>query len=367
MSWDLRQIRRELHRIPELAFAENETKALLLQYLQTLDGIRIHTFKQSTGILAEYSHGTGDYRLFRADMDALPVSERTGCGFESQNPGMMHACGHDVHMTVLLGLIERIVSQRPEKNLLFLFQPAEEGQGGAESVLGEGLIQQFPVRGVFALHVSNGLPVGKVSSRSGVFFGIPQEFDVIFQGVSSHAAYPEQGVNALLTALDFMRLMHCDIEDLASREKVIWHVGKVNSGTVRNVVPALCKLEGTQRSLAREVQDQVNALMLKNCALAAAKTGAEYEVEFLGSYDPVVNDPDLVSELQRVCAETEVEYSEAETALTGEDFGFFTTLYPGLLFWLGSGCGHPLHSDKFLADEACIPVGIRIFERLALS
>ncbi len=367
MSWDLGQIRRELHQIPELAFAENATKALLLRYLRTLEGIRIHTFERSTGILVEHSHGEDAYRLFRADMDALPVSENTGCGFTSQNPGMMHACGHDVHMTVLLGLIERVVALRPERNLLFLFQPAEEGQGGAESILGEGLIQQFPIRGVFALHVASGLPVGKVASRSGVFFGIPQEFDVVFKGVSSHAAYPEQGVNALLTALDFMRLMQREIADLAQKERVIWHVGKMSSGTVRNVVPGLCKLEGTQRSLAKAVKEQVNTLTLKNCALAAAKTGAEYEVNFLGTYDPVVNDAELVEELQKVCAETGIAFEEAETALTGEDFGFFTSLYPGLLFWLGSGCGHPLHSDKYLAEEACIPVGIRIFERLALN
>ncbi|MBW6514783.1 MAG: amidohydrolase [Candidatus Syntrophosphaera sp.] len=366
MSFDLGQLRRELHRIPEPAFAEHETKALLLSQLRQLEGIRVHEFATNPGILVEYSQGEGDYRLFRADMDALPVTENTGCGFASLHEGMMHACGHDVHMTVLLGLIERITATKPERNLLFLFQPAEEGQGGAESVLAEGLIQTFPVGEVFALHVASGLPVNTVSSRAGVFFGIPQEFDVIFKGRSAHAAYPEQGVNALSAGIEFMRLTQSGIAELAASARVICHIGKMSSGTVRNVVPDLCKLEGTQRSLTKEISHKINELILANCALAARSTCAEYEVDFLRSYDPVVNSEGLVEELQRICPELGIRYEDAEIALAGEDFGFFTTLYPGLLFWLGSGCGEPLHSGKFLPDETCIPVGIDVFEQLAL-
>lgn len=366
MSLDLIRLRQELHQIPETAFDEHRTKALLLEQLKQLEGIRIHEFAKSTGLLVEYSRGEGGYRLFRADMDALPVSENTGCDFTSLNTGLMHACGHDVHMAVLMGLIAKVARTKPEKNLLFLFQPAEEGQGGAESVLGEGLIQSFPVESVFALHVASGLPVGAVSSRAGTFFGIPQEFDVTFKGKSAHAAFPEKGINALQAGLDFIARMQADITELAHSEKVIWHVGKMESGTVRNVVPDRCKLEGTQRTLSKSVRDRVNALMLENCSRTASQTGAEYQLDFLGTYDPVVNSEELVLELKEVCAELGLHYEEAEIALTGEDFGFFTTRYPGLLFWLGSGCEHPLHSDKFLPEAACIEVGIRIFEQLAL-
>ncbi|NLN85252.1 MAG: N-acetyldiaminopimelate deacetylase, partial [Candidatus Cloacimonetes bacterium] len=197
MSLNLSQIRRELHRVPELAFREHKTKELLLAQLEKLPRIRVQEFSTNTGILVEYSEGNGPYRLFRADMDALPITENTGCAFSSQHPGLMHACGHDIHMTVLLGLIERVVSQALPRNLLFLFQPAEEGEGGAQSVLAEGLIQEYEVEAAFALHVASGLPVGTVSSRAGIFFGIPQEFDVSFIGRSAHAAFPEKGVNAL--------------------------------------------------------------------------------------------------------------------------------------------------------------------------
>lgn len=365
MSFDLAALRRDLHRIPELAFREENTKQLILSCLRRIPGVRIHEFAANPGILVEYSHGDGPYRLFRADMDALPISENTGCAFASQNPGIMHACGHDVHMTVLLGLIELVASEALKKNLLFLFQPAEEGEGGAQSVIASGLIQRFDVEAAFALHVASGMPVGTVSSRSGVFFGVPQEFDVEFTGKPAHAAFPEEGINALDAGREFLRLMEIDTAPLAERHRVICHVGKMSAGTIRNVVPDRCQLEGTQRSLDKAVSLKINALISRNAALAAQKLGAEFRVDFLGSYDPVVNHAALVDELKQVSADTGTSFREAEVALTGEDFGFFTTLYPGLLFWLGSGRAEPLHSDKFLPDEACIEIGVKIFAALA--
>ncbi len=362
---NLSAIRRELHQIPEPAFREAKTKALILSYLAKIPGLRIHEFSSNTGILVEYSHGAGPHRLFRADMDALPITENTGCDFASQHPGQMHACGHDVHMTVLLGLIDLVAAEAVPRNLLFLFQPAEEGQGGAQSVLAEGLIQRFEVESAFALHVASQLPVGTVSSRAGVFFGVPQEFDVEFTGRAAHAAFPEEGINALDPGREFLRLMEIDIAQLARDERVICHVGKISAGTVRNVVPDRCQLEGTQRSLDKATSLRINALISHNAALAAEKYGAGFRVDLLGSYDPVVNSAALIEALQRVCAETGTEYREAEVALTGEDFGFFTSLYPGLLFWLGSGCHEPLHSDKFLPDAACIDVGVKILAALA--
>lgn len=367
MSFDLYSLRRELHRIPETAFSEQRTKALLLEQLSRLDGITVHQFQNSPGLLVEYSHGEGGYRLFRADMDALPIAENTACGFESENPGVMHACGHDVHMTVLLGLIDRIAEHRAAANLLFLFQPAEEGQGGAESVLSEGLIQSFGALEAYALHVASGLPVGSISSRAGLFFGIPQEFDITFQGRAAHAAFPEQGVDALLAGAEFLRLIHAAVAELAASERVICHIGKLNCGIARNIVSDRCVIEGTLRTLSKQAREQAQGLILQSCAAAADKLGAEFRVDWLGTYDPVVNSPELTERLERACTGLGLDYQEAEIALTGEDFGFFTTLYPSLLFWLGAGCGYPLHSDRFLAEEACIPIGVSVFERLALS
>lgn len=362
-------LRHKLHAIPEIAFEEVKTKATLLEQLAALrlDATwKIRQFARSTGILVEYrgqeveesSSREGGFRLFRADMDALPSVEKTGCSFVSQHPGFMHACGHDVHMAVLMGLIAKVASAKPRRNLLFLFQPAEEGKGGAQSILSEGLIQSYNVDSAIALHVASEMPVGTISSKPGIFFGIPQEFDVVFRGKAAHVAFPEKGVNALAAGLEFMNRISTSVAELARRERVLFNIGKAASGVIRNVIPAECRLEGTHRSLSTAARDAMNGFIKESAEQAAQSIGAKAEVELLCSYDPVVNNAALVGELQAACNKLGYNYLEAETAMTGEDFGFFTTLYPGLLFWLGSGCDKPLHSDQFIPDDACIEVGI---------
>ncbi len=376
MVFDTLALRRLLHQSPEMAFGEQRTKAILLQHLRSIMDhhapgwvtacpFSIHEFATSPGILVEYTVDDGPYRLFRADMDALPVSENTACDFASQTPGMMHACGHDIHMTVLMGLIDALCVTGSRRNLLFLFQPAEEGQGGAESVLAEGILQRYPIESVIALHVGSDMPVGTVASRAGIFFGIPQEYDVEFRGRAAHVAFPEKGVNAISAALDFMNRMQEDISTLEKSQRVIFHVGKISGGTIRNVIADRCVLEGTHRSLDKPARDMMNSLIHTNAEAAAQTIGAEQEARLLCSYDPVVNHPVLVEELAAKCQTLDVRYSTAPVVMTGEDFGFFTSMYPGLLFWLGSGSSYPLHSDRFLPDEACIAIGIKVFLALA--
>lgn len=366
---DILGIRHALHQIPELAFAEHKTKALILTSLHGIigDGENwlIKQFANSTGILVAYSPVKGKYRLFRADMDALPVTEPAGCEFASLHSGYMHACGHDVHISVLLGLIQEIAQIKPERNLLFLFQPAEEGKGGAQAVLSEGLIQAYDVESAFALHVAGDMPVGTISSKAGIFFGIPQEFNVNFAGKAAHVAYPEKGINALQAGMDFMNLMRAPIAELSRTERVIFHVGKMSGGSIRNIIADSCVLEGTHRSLSKNACAAMNSMIIENASLAAKSLGAEAEVELLCSYDPVINNAELVTELETVCHSLGYHYEEAETAMTGEDFGFFTSMYPGLLFWLGSGCNWPLHSEKFLPLDECLEVGIKTMLKLA--
>ncbi|MCK9308743.1 MAG: amidohydrolase [Candidatus Cloacimonetes bacterium] len=364
-------LRHALHQIPELAFKEHKTKALLLKYLHNVPGIAdkrwtFHEFKHSNGILVAYNAGYGAYKLFRADMDALPIQETVISNYSSQHKGFMHACGHDVHMSILMGLIYRIAEGTPATNLLFLFQPAEEGKGGAQSVLGEGIIQSYDISSAIALHVASDLAAGTISSKAGIFFGIPQEFDVRFYGKSAHVAYPEKGINALQAGLDFMNQITNAIHELNKTERVIYHVGKMNAGDIRNIIPAKCILEGTHRSLKKEVCNSMNQMTYDYADSCAKALGATAKVELHCSYDPVVNDAALVQQLMTACAALNMEYQEAETAMTGEDFGFFTSLYPGMLFWLGSGCNQPLHSDKFLPADECIESGIALMHHLAL-
>ena len=372
---ELYGLRKKLHQNPELAFEEHKTAAILLEFLneqmqkqpQNAPKFKIHRFKNSLGILIEYSSGTGAYKLFRADMDALPISEDTGCDFASLTSGLMHACGHDVHMTILMGLICKCLEQAPRQNLLFLFQPAEEGKGGAMSILDEGVIQKYEIEAVIALHIASDMPVGTVSSREGVFFGIPQEFDVKFKGKSAHVAFPEKGKDAIASAISFVQMMRRDIAQLAQEERVIYHIGKIGGGSIRNVIAESCSLEGTHRSIKRECRDKMNQLTLENAREAAALTDSTFVVDFLCSYDAVVNDAGLVERLRRACEANGVTYQEAEIAMTGEDFGFFTTHFPGLLYWLGSDSPHPLHSPHFLPSEKSIDVGVALMWHLAQS
>ncbi len=369
---NLIHLRERLHQIPELAFGEAKTKALLLGTLNELipqsdPAWKIEEFKNSNGILISYTCDNLPYRLFRADMDALPIAEVTACNYSSQHQGFMHACGHDVHMTVLMGLIEAIVKYQPQRNLLFLFQPAEEGQGGAQAILAEGLIQSYNIDSAIALHVASELPVGTISSKSGVFFGIPQEFDVRFSGKAAHVAFPEKGANALEAGVDFMQSIREQLKPLQEHHRLIFHVGKMTSGTIRNVIADDCLLEGTHRTLNPEIRDCINNLIHSTANTTAARHRATARVDLLCSYDAVVNSDKLVNELVDVCSTQGLSYKTAETAMTGEDFGFFTTLYPGLLFWLGSGCNYPLHSEKFLPDPACIETGVKVMLGLALD
>lgn len=377
MSFDPLMLRHDLHRIPELAYEEHKTKARLKAGIEAIiaadpDGNELFArseFLNSTGLLVTYQGGAegAPYKLFRADMDALPLKEETGSICPSEYFGTMHACGHDVHMAVLMGLISRVSSEHPKRNLMFLFQPAEEGKGGAQSVLAEGLIQKYSVTAAYALHVAANMPVGTISSKAGIFFGIPQEFDLHFHGKASHVAFPEQGVNALDGALDFMYCMKKDMDELQRRERVIFHVGKMSAGRVRNVIADECVLEGTHRTLSIATRDEVNRLIELRARESAMAIGAKAEVELLGTYEAVVNDEGLYGKLKSVCRTLNYRFEEAETVMTGEDFGFFTSMYPGLLFWLGSGSDHPLHSPRFLPQDECVAVGIDMMYALAIG
>lgn len=364
-------LRHALHQIPEVAFEEQKTHGLLDAQLRELlandDSFRVIKFKNSFGILVEYRGASGSvpFRLFRADMDALPTDERTSCAFRSEHRGMMHACGHDVHMAVLMGVIQRVAERMPTQNLLFLFQPAEEGKGGAQSIIAENVLQDYNIHEAFALHVGSEMGVGSISSKAGIFFGIPQEFDVKFFGKAAHVAFPEKGVNALACGMHFYQEINNRIAKMAETKRVIFHVGKMSAGQIRNIIADECLLEGTHRTLQSEQRDAVNSLIQNQAEQAAKHFGARAEVHLLGSYDPVVNNDRLEAELRKVCANIGYQYLPADTVMTGEDFGFFTTMYPGLLFWLGSGCEHPLHSGSFLPSDKCIEVGINVMWGLA--
>ncbi len=362
---DLNEIRKQLHKIPELGFAEKKTQKYILSKLKSFSKLKIHTF-DFTGILVEYTINKKSYTLFRADMDGLPVSENTNCGFESEHSGMMHACGHDIHMTILLGLIEKVIQEKPQQNVLFLFQPAEEGKGGAMKILETGILEKFEIESVYALHVNDEFLIGEIACKKGIFFANTQELVVNFVGKSAHVAFPENGKDALAAGANFyLEIQRQIVKKFSDNKKVICGFGKMEAGTAMNAVAANCKLNGTFRAFNKKDRDKLQNLIENVSRKVAKNHKLEVEIKYLAYYHQVVNDEILYNKLKKKSRDLGAKFIEAEQVFTGEDFGFFAKKYKGILFWLG--CRKPkttkngLHSATFLADENSVKIGVNIF------
>ena len=363
---NLIQIRKELHKIPEIAFQEFKTQDYLLSYLKKFSQLKIHCF-EPTGILVEYNFSQGNYILFRADMDALKVKEETNIDFSSQNEDAMHACGHDIHMTILLGLIEKVCQNNLKANILFLFQPAEESVLGAKMILESKILDKYKLESVFAAHVSNDLAVGEISCKENIIFAIPQEFDVNAKGLASHAAYPEKGRDAILALADFCLQIKQAIKEkfpCKQENKTVLNIGKFLGGKIRNAVADYAFIQGTFRTTSQKNKKHILAIIKNLTEEISLKYDLDLSYSFGGTTNAVINDKNLYGKLLKNLP-PEIICRKAEISLTGEDFGNFTDKYKGLLFWLGSGKSkYGLHNPKFLPDENCIFVGIDVFYSL---
>ena len=348
---NLIKIREDLHKIPEAGLKEFSTQKYLLNILKQFDCLQVMTLQ--TGILVEYFAGSGAYKLFRADMDALPVEEKTGVEFASVNSGWMHACGHDIHMSVLLGLIDKVVANKENANLLFLFQPAEELGLGANLFVDSGLLDKYEIESVIALHVSPEYEVGQVACKLGTIFATAQEFDFEIEGKSSHAAKPHLGKDALLAGCELVKKLQLLRDD---ENRVC--VGEFNSGVARNVVSDFAVIKGTHRSLTKDCREELNKQLNDVATTIESEFGVKINLKFGATTCEVINNQKLfdkfVSKLPKG-----IEFIEAGIDYTAEDFGALSLLYPGLLFWLGVGKQKfGLHNGKFLPDSRAIDVGV---------
>ena len=359
----LYEFRKKLHRTPEVAFQEFKTQQTIIDELNAFKGLKMIKF-EPTGLLVEYSHGEGDYLLFRADMDALPIQENTDCDFQSENEGFSHACGHDIHITALIGLIKYVVEKKLKMNILFFFQPAEEGHGGAMHIIKTGVFDNYNIKNAYALHVTGAYPTGTIGVKSGIIFAIPQEFDIEFIGKSGHVSMPHKGRDSFLAAMSFYK----DIKELITvkfpaQEPILFHVGKIKAGTVRNIIPEYCRYEGTFRCLSKDIKEEIKALMYLVAKSIELSHDVEVKINLLSSYDPVINDEYVVNKLIKHLPAT-INVVEVDYSMTGEDFGFFSGMYPSVLFWLGTNCDEDLHSSKFLPDEKCIDVALEVYKSI---
>lgn len=359
------ELRHLLHQNPELAFEEYKTTEAIISAVKSLPNPKnyftIHAPMQ-TGLLVEYKYNDGSYILFRADIDALPIKEETLYKFKSKN-NYMHACGHDVHTSILYGLLEYVSEHKINQNILFLFQPAEESGGGALKFLRTGILSQFKIDKAFALHVSDEYPLGTVASSRGVLFASALEVDVKFIGKNSHIAFPQDGKNAF----NSLRLFLDSVDKLPKEisEPVLIGFGKIASGQIRNIIPGEAILEGTIRALTMKKTNMLFST-LENIATGIERiTDVKIELKKGAQYPEVIVNEIIFDELKNKLSE-KFNFIDCGYKMTGEDFGYISHQFPSFMFWLGTSKGehNGLHNPKFLPDDDVVDTGIDILKEI---
>ena len=340
----LTEIRKEFHRIPEIGDNEFKTAALIEKYLDE-NGIP-HRRVIGTGIIARVDGKLpGKNSAIRSDIDALPVNESTGCDFASQNPGMMHACGHDVHITGALGAAMILHSHRDELagSVTFLFQPNEEGDGGAQRMIEAGCLEG--VEAVFGCHVDPALKAGHVGIKYGDFYAASATWKVSVIGKSSHGAQRDKGIDSIEVSAHI-------VPEILKIPGGVVSVGMLHAGTANNILAGLAEMAGIIRTYGLEKRAAMCRELESVCQSVSARFGAKCICEITDSCVGIVNDNDAITSMVETAArETfgndKVDIIEKPLFIS-EDFGSFLIAKTGCFYHIGAGCEYPLHSDKFL-------------------
>ncbi|MBQ7593471.1 MAG: amidohydrolase [Synergistaceae bacterium] len=347
---ELAELRRKFHQIPEIGNHEFKTAELIEAELDKLD--IPHKRILDTAIIAKLTGKLpGRNCALRSDIDALPVTEATGCDFHSQTPGMMHACGHDVHITSALGAAKILSKHRDELcgSVTFLFQPDEEGEGGAKRMIDEGAIDD--VEAIFGCHVDPALPAGHVGIKYGNFYAASATFKVIIIGKSSHGAMRDKGIDSIEVSAHI-------IPELLKIKGGVVSVGMLHAGTANNILAGKAEFAGIVRTYGVDERARMCKELARICEEISQKFGAKAECMITDSCPGIINDNDeLTSLVERTARETlttEKVHVIDKPLFISEDFGFFIMAKTGCFYHIGAGCEYPLHSDKFLPDPDAI-------------
>jgi amidohydrolase len=381
--------RRDIHQHPELGNRETRTSKLIADKLKSL-GIEVKTPVAHTGVVGTLRGGKpGRTVALRADMDALPVVEQVDVPFKStvrttyngHEVGVMHACGHDAHVAILLGVAEVLSKVREEipGTVVFLFQPAEEGapegeEGGAELMVKEGALQN--VNAVFGLHVTSRYPVGEIAWKPGAMMAAVDSFKIVVRGKQTHGAYPWLGVDPIVVASQIvlgLQLIPSRQLDTTLAPSVVT-VGAIHGGVRNNIIPDEVEMLGTIRSLDKAMREDIHARIKRTAEDIAAAAGAKAEVAIANGYPITYNDPALTQQavptLMRLAEKTEV----VNSTLGAEDFSFYQQKVPGLFFWLGTRPKNQTaeeaasnHSPLFYVDESGLGLGVRALAHVAVD
>lgn len=375
----LQALRRDIHAHPELCFAEERTSALVAERLASW-GITVHRNLGKTGVVGVIKKGSSARAIgLRADMDALPMQEHNNFAHASTHPGRMHACGHDGHTATLLATAQYLAQYGEFDGMVYLiFQPAEEGGGGAKAMMDDGLFERFPMDAVYALHNWPGLPVGTVAASSGPVMGSSNEFRITLEGKGCHAAMPHLGQDPVVAAAALIQGFQTIVSrNLKPIDDSVISVTIVRAGEASNVIPNTCTLEGTVRTFTLEVLDTIEQRMGQMSAAIAAAYGCSADFHFERNYPPTINHAAQAEVVQR--AATQALGAEAvqvqEPTMGAEDYAYMLQAKPGCYFFLGNGdgahrsTGHGmgpcmLHNPSYDFNDALLPLGVKIWAAL---
>ena len=368
---DMTAWRRDIHAHPELGFAETRTADLVAGRLEAF-GLEVARGIGRTGVVGTLRAGSGQRSLgLRADMDALPIAEANTFEHRSRHAGVMHACGHDGHTAMLLGAAHHLArTRRFDGTVHFIFQPAEEGLGGAQAMVDDGLFERFPCEAIFGMHNRPTLDVGRFAVRAGPMMAGGAFFDIRVTGKGSHGARPESGVDAALAAAQIaVSLQSVVARNVPPVETAVLSVTRIHAGDAYNVIPQTAALGGTVRAFSRDVMRLVERSMRRVAEGTAAAFGARAEVDFRELFAPTVNDADEAEFAARICTElvgADRVDRDPPLIMASEDFSFMLERVPGCYINIGNGAGEgacEVHNPAYDFNDAALPLGAAFFVR----
>ena len=365
--------RRDFHEHPEVSWKETRTQGIILDRLRALGLADVRPIAQTGATALATGSRPGPCVLWRADIDALPVPEKTGLAYSSKSEGVMHACGHDAHIAIALGIAEVLAARRDSLHgsVRFVFQPAEEASGGAQGCVDDGVLEAPRVNRALGLHISADIPVGAINVAPGPFFAAPTFFSIEITGRGGHAAAPHQAVDAVVVAAHAITALQTVVSrSVAPSEQAVLTIGTMKAGFRWNVIAESATLEGTIRSYTDYVRDHMVARVEEVLTGICAAFGATFTLEHHTSCPPLVNDERVTAFVIDAARDF---FGPANIynapSMGAEDMGVFLVHRPGCYFWLGArneaiGIAGRHHDPGFVIDEAALPLGVEFGLRL---
>jgi hippurate hydrolase len=372
---DVIALRRDFHAHPEVAFKETRTSEIIARSLESF-GLEVHRGLAKTGVVGVLKKGSSARSIgLRADMDALILEEKTDLPHRSQNPGNHHGCGHDGHSAILLGAARFLSLFRDELDfdgsVHFIFQPAEEGEGGAKAMVADGLFERFPMDAIYGMHNWPEIPEGRIVVLNGPVMASDSHLKITVRGRGCHAAMPQQGVDTLLVASHLVVVLQTVVSrTLPPSESAVVSVTRMHGGSAMNIIPDEAVLYGTIRSFSLETQDTIEGAVKRLCAGMGEAFGAKIDAEFEHRYPPTVNsaaEAGLCIRAAEAAVGAENVIKDAPPSTGAEDFAYMLLEKPGCYIWLGSGGPehiYPLHNPNYDFNDGVIAAGIRYWTRL---